>query len=155
LVKHSQEDIRWEPGDPGDDIMLIQLDSGMYQIIKSSQIELMAKRFLNEDWSILGDIYLDHFQNFGGCSIFQIQLFILDQSVSSVLNVKVEFNHEKVAGTGPNGTSQIFYCKNVKQKSLDDRVKIIDIHKDEEDIRLDVINLAGVELVEQILERIQ
>lgn len=65
LVKHSQEDIRWEPGDPGDDIMLIQLDSGMYQIIKSSQIELMAKRFLNEDWSILGDIYLDHFQNFG------------------------------------------------------------------------------------------
>ena len=90
-----------------------------------------------------------------GCSIFQIQLFILDQSVSSVLNVKVEFNHEKVAGTGPNGTSQIFYCKKVKQKSLDDRVKIIDIHKDEEDIRLDVINLAGVELVEQILERIQ
>jgi len=65
LVKHSQEDIRWEPGDPGDDIMLLQLDSGMYQIIKSSQIELMAKRFLNEDWSILGDIYLDHFQNFG------------------------------------------------------------------------------------------
>ena len=90
-----------------------------------------------------------------GCSIFQIQLFILDQSVSSVLNVKVEFNHEKVAGTGPNGTLQIFYCKNLKQKSLDDRVKIIDIHKDEEDIRLDVINLAGVELVEQILERIQ
>ena len=38
---------------------------------------------------------------------------------------------------------------------LDERVKIIDIHKDEEDIRLDVINLAGVELVEQILERIQ
>ena len=65
LVKHSQEDIRWEPGDPGDDIMLLQLDSGMYQIIKSSQIELMAKQFLNEDWSILGDIYLDHFQNFG------------------------------------------------------------------------------------------
>ena len=38
---------------------------------------------------------------------------------------------------------------------LDDRVKIMDIQKDEEDIRLDVINLAGVELVEQILERIQ
>ena len=125
MVKHSQEDIRWEPGDPGDDIMLIQLDSGMYQIIKSSQIELMAKRFLNEDWSILGDIYLDHFQNFGynfslvtkikktlsGCSIFQIQLFILDQSVSSVLNVKVEFNHEKVAGFGPNGTLQNFKYK--------------------------------------------
>ena len=43
-----------------------------------------------------------------GCSIFQIQLFILDQSVSSVLNVKVEFNHEKVAGFGPNGTLQNF-----------------------------------------------
>ena len=43
----------------------------------------------------------------------------------------------------------------LKHKILDERVKIIDIHKDEEDIRLDVINLAGVELVEQILERIQ
>ena len=43
----------------------------------------------------------------------------------------------------------------LKSKILDERVKIIDIHKDEEDIRLDVINLAGVELVEQILERIQ
>ena len=50
----------------------------------------------------------------------------------------------------------IFYLtQQIKTKILDDRVKIIDIHKDEEDIRLDVINLAGVELVEQILERIQ
>ena len=47
------------------------------------------------------------------------------------------------------------FNKNFEHKILDERVKIIDIHKDEEDIRLDVINLAGVELVEQILERIQ
>ena len=48
-----------------------------------------------------------------------------------------------------------YLTQQIKTKILDDRVKIIDIHKDEEDIRLDVINLAGVELVEQILERIQ
>merc|ERR1711970_1062612 len=70
LVKHSREDIRWEPGDPGDDLLILQLDTGTYQIIKSSQIEQMSKRFLNEEWSILGDIYLDHFQNFGCPSVF-------------------------------------------------------------------------------------
>ena len=46
LVKHSMNDIQWEPGDPSDDLLVLRLDTGTYDIINSIDIERMAKAWL-------------------------------------------------------------------------------------------------------------
>ena len=62
-------DMRWKPGDPSDDLMILRLDTGTSEIIGSKLVESRTKSKLNESWNILGDIYLDGFENRGFVNI--------------------------------------------------------------------------------------
>jgi len=96
LVKHSLNDIQWEPGDPSDDLLVLRLDTGTYDVIDSIEIERLAKAWLNESWNVLGDVYLDAFHHRGSHLLFEVQLFILDYNRSIVLNASLEYYPDRV-----------------------------------------------------------